>query len=119
LKNVLFNASFFDMNIRYNAVINGVKRPASISISIRNMVSLLIGSPKYGTANQHAQVTAEVRMKNCLDLHVIASFIKLKNSERKYVQNLASARSRRYESHSTSNTTPVNPEEPREKLRAL
>jgi hypothetical protein len=64
------------MNIRYNAVINGVKSPASISI--RNMGSLFIGSPKYGAANQHAQVIAKVRIKNCLDLYVIVSFIKLK-----------------------------------------
>ena len=66
LKNVLFNASFFDVNIRYNAVINGVKRPASIST--RNMGPLFIESPKYGAANQHAQITAKVRIKNCLGL---------------------------------------------------
>jgi hypothetical protein len=61
------------MTIRYNALINGVKRPASISI--RNMRSLSIGSPRYGAANQQVQVTAKVRIKNCLGLYAIVSLI--------------------------------------------
>ena len=82
LENILFNASFFDINIRYNAVVNGVNRPASINI--RNMGSLFIGSPKYGAANQNVQVTAKIKIKNCLGLYVIVSFIKLKTPKRKH-----------------------------------